>query len=170
MANVVIYFDTANTLASPPGSVARPFEVRQEGEAFHPHVLPVPVGSSVDFPNRDPLFHNVFSLSKAKTFDLGRYPQGASKSVRFDRPGAVQVFCHIHSDMSAVIFVTPNEFFATPDQRGTYALERIPPGTYRVTAWHERARPVTAVVQIEPGKTTRIDFNIPIADVEPTPR
>jgi plastocyanin len=166
MANVVIYFAAAPELADRPDGPRLPgsLEVRQEKESFIPHVLPVPVGSTVAFPNRDPLFHNVFSLSKARTFDLGRYPQGASKSVQFDRPGVVQVFCHIHSDMSAVILVTPNRFFTTPDQQGAYRIPDIPPGTYRVTAWHERARPVTAELRVEAGGTTRLDFNIPIAD------
>src|SRR5437016_2379964 len=98
MANVVIYLDSvppgAGAGALPPAGRA----IHQFNETFAPHVLAVPVGSTVQFPNDDPLFHNVFSLSRVKSFDLGRYPKGTSKSVRFDRPGVVQVFCHIHSD------------------------------------------------------------------------
>jgi hypothetical protein len=85
--------------------------------------------------------------------------------VRFEQTGVVQVFCHIHSDMSAVVFVLPNRYFATPGPRGAFAIRGIPPGTYRLTAWHERARPITAPLRIEAGKIARIDFNIPIADV-----
>jgi plastocyanin len=166
MANVVIYVDTVLATGVPPRDSATTPEMKQSGEAFLPHVLPVVAGSTVNFPNGDPFFHNVFSLSRPRTFDLGRYPKGASKSVRFDRPGVVQVFCHIHSDMSAVVFVAPNPLYATPTPRGTFAIADIPPGTYRVTAWHEHARPISATVRIEAGRATRLDFNIPITGAD----
>jgi plastocyanin len=166
MRNVVIYLDSTAGLDSsshPP----RKLEVRQQNQTFSPHVLPVVAGSQVQFPNEDPFFHNVFSLSKSKTFDLGRYPEGSSKGVQFDHPGVVQVFCHIHSDMSAVVLVTPNAFFATPDTTGAYSIQGIPAGTYRVIAWHERAKPIVSTVRVQPGKAVHVDFNIPITDVEP---
>jgi plastocyanin len=163
MANVIIYLDSAAFNGSAPDSAP---EMRQVNETFKPHVLAIVAGSSVDFPNEDPFFHNVFSLSRPKSFDLGRYPQGSSKRIRFDREGVVPVFCHIHSDMSGIVFVAPNRFFISPGVQGSYRLEGIPPGTYRITAWHERAKPVKATVRIEPGKTSRLDFNIPITNVE----
>ena len=166
MANVVIYLDSVLPTEVPAPDSAPPLEMRQSGETFLPHVLPVVAGSTVSFPNGDPFFHNVFSLSKPRTFDLGRYPKGASKSVRFDRPGVVQVFCHIHSDMSAVVFVAPSRLYATPTPHGTYRIAPIPPGTYRVTAWHERTRPISATVRVEPGRPTRLDFNIPITGAD----
>jgi plastocyanin len=169
MANVVIYLDSAEGLKGidrPAGKL----EMRQQKEAFSPHVLAVVAGSQVQFPNADPFFHNVFSLSKTKTFDLGRYPEGTSKTVLFDRPGVVQVFCHIHSDMSAVVFVTPNAFFATPGSTGAYAIDGIPIGTYRVVAWHERAKPIASVIRVSAGKAAQLDFNIPITDVESSRR
>jgi plastocyanin len=99
LANLVLY------LGSVPGPTGEPARsgsamMRQQGERFVPHVLPVLVGTAVEFPNEDPIYHNVFSLSRARTFDLGRYPRGQSKTVRFQTPGVVQVFCHIHADMS----------------------------------------------------------------------
>ena len=97
-------------------------------ETFVPHVLPIVAGTTVDFPNNDHTYHNVFSLSKTKTFDLGRYAVGRSKSVRFDRPGIVRVFCDIHSHMSAFIIVFAHRYFALADIDGAYRLENVPPG------------------------------------------
>src|SRR6185503_1027127 len=154
--NVVVYLDSVPVTGTvaPAGELA----IRQKNEAFEPHVLPVLAGSSVRFPNDDPVFHNVFSLSRVKQFDLGRFPKGASKTVVFNRPGVVQVFCHIHSDMSAIILVRDNPFFVVPDARGRFAMDGIPPGTYRVVAWHERVRPYSATVTIEAGKAAIVEF------------
>jgi hypothetical protein len=138
--------------------------VRQRRETFVPHVLPVLVGTTVAFPNDDPFYHNVFSLSGAKTFDLGRYGTGASKSVRFDKAGVVQVFCHIHSDMRATVLVLANPFFTVPDSAGRYALDGVPPGEYRVVVWHERIRPVTRAVTLAAGTAATADFTIPLPD------
>ena len=161
--NVVVYFEASPSLPPPRLPSTQPV-MRQAGLTFVPHVLAVPRGSTVEFPNGDAIFHNVFSLSRAASFDLGRYPNGASKSFRFDTPGVVKVFCHIHSDMSGVIFVLDNGFFAVPDARGRYAIDGIPPGEYRVTAWHERARPLGRTVRIRSGTTTEADFTIPLSD------
>jgi len=136
--------------------------IEQKGEVFIPHVLAVRRGSTVDFPNVDPVFHNVFSLSSARTFDLGRYPKGTSKSVRFDRPGTVQVFCHMHSDMSAVVLVLDNPFFTVPAPPGQYAIEGVPPGEYRLVAWHERIKPIVRRVRVQAGQTTVLDLNVPL--------
>jgi plastocyanin len=109
----------------------------QRDQAFVPHVLAITVGTTVDFPNNDLTFHNVFSLSKTKTFDLGRYSRGKSKTVRFERPGVVQVFCDIHSHMSAYILVFAHRFFAVTDQAGAFAIAGVPPGSYTLAVWHE---------------------------------
>jgi plastocyanin len=135
---------------------------QREGE-FVPHVLPVLVGSEVEFPNSDPVFHNVFSLSRAATFDLGRYPKGDSRSVRFDEPGLVKVYCHIHSDMSASIMVLDSPLFAVPDESGHYRIDGMPPGDYEIRAWHERARPIVRTIRIRPGEATTVDFTIPLS-------
>lgn len=162
LRSVVVYVESADgselKLDAPPGR----YEMRQQGSSFVPHVLPVVRGSTVVFPNADPLFHNVFSLSRAATFDLGRYPQGDERSVRFDEPGVVKVFCHIHSDMSGVVLVLPNRFYAIPDEDGRYRIDGLPPGEYRVHAWHERARPVYEAVRILPGGTSFAKFTIPL--------
>jgi hypothetical protein len=137
----------------------------QRDERFAPHVLPVLQGTTVDFPNDDDVYHNVFSLSSAAGkggFDLGRYPKGASKSWTFDKAGTVQVFCHIHSDMSAVVLVLPNPFFASPDDAHRFAIDDVPDGDYTIVGWHERIRPITRKIHVAAGQTTTVDFNIPL--------
>jgi plastocyanin len=157
--NVVLYVQGA---AAPEGTVPARMSIEQQGERFVPHVLPLLRGGTVDFPNRDDLFHNVFSLSSAKSFDLGRYPRGSAKSVVFDRSGVVQVFCHLHSDMSAVVLVLDNPYFAVPTSAGHYGIDGVPPGDYTVVGWHERSRPVARTVHVAAGATTRLDFDIPL--------
>jgi plastocyanin len=139
----------------PPGRAV----LDQKDETFVPHVLAVTVGTTVVFPNSDLVYHNVFSLSKAKSFDLGRYPRGESRSVRFDRPGMVRVFCEIHSHMSAFVLVFAHRFFDTTDEAGRYRIEGVPPGSYTLAVWNEgevrSSRPVTVPVT---GGDVRQDF------------
>jgi len=161
LTNVVIYLEPGPS--GMPGQ-DRPAEMRQRGERFVPHVLPVLVGSTVDFPNDDPVYHNVFSLSSSRSFDLGRYPRGHSKQVTFPKPGVVQVFCHIHADMSAYILVLRNPFFTVPDSAGRFQLGGVPPGEYRLVAWHERIKPITRSVRVEAGQATSLQLDIPIPD------
>ena len=127
-------------------------------------MLAVRTGTTVQFPNDDPLFHNVFSLSRVKTFDLGRYPKGATRPVTFDAAGVVPVFCHIHADMSAYVVVLDHPFFVTPDSAGHFSLEGVPPGDYQLVAWHERIRPFTVPVHVDAGRTTTLDVRLPFAD------
>jgi plastocyanin len=159
MRNVVLYIQHASATDNPEQARAT---VAQHDEQFQPHVLPVFLGATVDFPNEDDVFHNVFSLSSAKTFDLGRFPKGSSKSVTFDKSGSVQVFCHIHSDMSAIVLVLDNPYFSIPSDAGKYAIEGVPPGDYVVVGWHERIKPIARTVHVVAGETVRLDFNIPI--------
>jgi plastocyanin len=134
----VVYLDPAPRGAFDAREEPRP-RMDQRNETFVPHVLPIVAGTTVDFPNSDHTYHNVFSLSKTKSFDLGRYAVGRSKSVRFDRPGIVRVFCDIHSHMSAFILVFAHRYFSIVDADGAYRLENVPPGTYNVVAWNESA-------------------------------
>jgi hypothetical protein len=113
----------------------------------------------VSFPNSDPTYHNVFSLSRAKTFDLGRYAAGRAKSVRFDRPGVVRVFCDIHSHMTAFILVFAHRYFAVTDEEGRYRLPDVPPGTYTAAVWHEvLPRQAHAVTVPAEGGDVELDF------------
>jgi len=131
----------------------------QRHEAFVPYVLAVTVGTTVDFTNSDRTYHNVFSLSKPRRFDLGRYATGQSKSVRFDRPGVVRVFCEIHSHMSAFILVFAHRFFATTDAEGRYRIDNVPPGAYTIVAWNDGEARETRTMRVpEDGGVLEQDF------------
>jgi plastocyanin len=139
-------------------------ELRQEHEMFLPHVLAITRGSTVDFPNADPIFHNVFSLSSAATFDLRRYPQGQTRSQQFNKTGVVKVYCHIHAHMSATILVLDHPYFAVPQQNGTYELPNVPAGDYTIVGWHERIGERAARVRVERGKPATVDLSLPVED------
>jgi hypothetical protein len=130
----------------------------QRKETFVPPVLAVTVGSTVDFPNSDRVYHNVFSLSKPKRFDLGRYPRGQSRSVRFDQPGVVRVFCEIHSHMSAYVLVFAHRFFAAADAGGRYRLEAVPPGSYTLAVWNDGAVRTRRELRVEAGAVVELDL------------
>lgn len=121
----------------------------QRNETFVPHVLAVVAGTTVDFPNHDPVLHNVSSASPARTFDLGMFPQGSTRSVTFDRPGVVAIRCNVHPRMSAFVVVHANPWSAVSDTRGRYTIGGVPPGTYPVRIWHEDLgeRPTTVTVR-----------------------
>lgn len=166
--NVVLYLEgDSDALPGTPEQVAarRRAVIGQRDERFTPHVRAVLTGGVVEFPNDDVVYHNVYSLSKAagaNGFDLGRYPKGTSRSATFSRPGTVQVFCHIHSDMSAVVLVLSNPFFALPDENRRFVIDEIPEGEYTIVAWHERIRPITRRIRVVAGQTATVDFNIPL--------
>lgn len=107
----------------------------QQDTSFRPPVLVVPVGTSVDFPNRDPFFHNVFSYSSTKRFDLGRFPRGESRTVTFDRPGVVKVYCEIHQWMRSAVVVVENPYHAQVAPDGRFTIDGVPPGRYRLAVW-----------------------------------
>lgn len=162
--NIVIYLKSADSALKTTAESTRILQIEQRGETFIPHVLPIVKGSTVEFPNQDPIFHNVFSLSEARTFDLGRYPQGDSRSVTFEQPGIVPVFCHLHSDMSAIILVLDNPYFAVPGTDGHYRIDDIPAGSYTLVAWHERSEQVEMQVEVRAGEAVEINVSVPIED------
>jgi plastocyanin len=156
----VVYLETAprGAFEEREGGRAR---MDQRNETFVPHVLAITVGTTVDFPNSDQTYHNVFSLSKTKPFDLGRYAAGRSKSVRFDRPGIVRVFCDIHSHMSAFILVFGHGFFSVTDDEGRYRIDDVPPGTYTVVVWNELLPQVSRQVTVpSEGGIVDLDFSL----------
>ena len=118
-------------------------------------------GTTVDFPNRDPFFHNVFSLSKAKSFDLGRYTQDDVPSITFDTPGVVQVYCQIHADMNGYILVLDNPFFTVVGADGLFDIDGVPPGDYQLVAWHERATPQRVAVRVTSNTTSHVNIILP---------
>jgi plastocyanin len=155
----VVYLDPAPRAAFDVRDEPRP-RIDQKNQAFVPHVLAIVAGTTVEFPNSDRTYHNVFSLSKARTFDLGRYAAGRSKSVRFDQPGIVRVFCDIHSHMSAFILVFSHRYFAVTDDEGRYRIDNIPPGTYSVVAWHESLPSETRKVTVSENGDSDVNFTL----------
>jgi plastocyanin len=115
------------------------FRLAQRHKSFEPHLLVIPLGTSVQFPNYDPFFHNVFSLYDGRRFDLGLYESGSSRTVRFDRPGVSYIFCNIHPQMSAVIITVATQWYAVTAANGQFAFTNVPPGRYRLHVWYERA-------------------------------
>ena len=142
-----------------PEPAARP-RLAQQDQSFMPRVVAVPAGGVVDFPNLDPIYHNVFSVSPAKRFDLGRYGRGKSKSVTFKKPGLVNVYCDIHSNMEGFILVVPNRALARPDATGRYALPDLPPGRYTLLAWHPDLAPVRREVTVPDTGDVAVDLSL----------
>jgi len=134
--------------------------MNQQHEAFAPHVLGVAVGTTVDFPNSDPVLHNVFSTSPAKRFDLGMYGQGETRNVVFDSPGVVLVRCNVHSRMTGYIVVHSNPYVAVTDAHGSYTITGVPPGTYQARIWHEELSGRTVPVKVFDGQVTPLDFGL----------
>jgi len=135
VTDAVLYLEALPAGATPPAHASTP-RLAQRDQAFEPRVVVVAAGGKVEFPNFDPIYHNVFSVSPAKRFDLGKYPRGQSRSVTFAKPGLVNVFCDIHADMAAFILVTPNPAWVRPDADGRYELSGLPPGRYHLHWWH----------------------------------
>src|SRR2546430_5669857 len=121
----------------PPAQTSPRTRLVQKNKSFEPHVLVVPVGSLVEFPNRDPFFHNVFSLFEGKRFDLGLYESGTTRSLRFDRPGISYLFCNIHPEMSAVIIALDTPYYASSNAGGQIAIPNVPVGQYMLHVWRE---------------------------------
>lgn len=155
----VVYLDPAPRAAFDVRDEPRS-RINQHNQTFVPHVLAIVAGTTVDFPNSDRTYHNVFSLSKTRSFDLGRYAVGRSKSVRFDHPGVVRVFCDIHSHMSAFILVFSHRYFAVTDDEGRYRIDNIPPGSYNVVAWHESLPSEMRKVTVPDGGETDLNFTL----------
>lgn len=156
--DVVVYLEGPSTRDAARTQAKRP-ELWQINQSFEPHVLGVPVGATIDFPNGDLVYHNVFSYSKPRKFDLGYYGKGKSKSVTFDKPGVVQIFCDIHSTMSAYVLVVETPFVTQPDENGAYVLPNVPNGEYTLKVWHPDLGDRKVKASVGDGITT-VDVNI----------
>jgi plastocyanin len=144
-SNAVVYLTPLpGTTASPPvrsEPTSHRFQLVQKSKRFTPHLLVVPVGAVVEFPNQDPFFHNVFSLFEGKRFDLGLYEAGATRTITFNIPGVSYIFCNIHPEMSAVVIVMKYPYYAISNTSGDVTISAVPPGRYQLNIWHERCLP-----------------------------
>lgn len=168
--NIMVYLDKVEM----PVAVGENtnFVMNQNNLTFYPHILPIPVGSSVEFPNNDKVDHNVFSLSRTSPFNLGSYKPGESKSVRFDKPGIIQLRCDVHAEMIAYIMVLKNPYVALTDASGQFQIpdpkwatdagltvvDELPAGSYRLKIWHEKLRPVTQQVNVSENSEAIVKF------------
>src|SRR5665213_4181600 len=140
--------------------------VAQEGAMFTPHVLPVMVGTTIEWPNNDTIYHNVFSMPEAKQFDLGLYKGNPpDKRVKFDKPGRVDVFCSIHTSMNCIVLVLENPYFASTDENGNYKISHVPPGKYKLKAWHERLPADEREITVPTNGEVRVDFVLGIKNL-----
>jgi plastocyanin len=141
--NVVVWLTPIGAHAPARPFPNHPLRLTQHNKSFEPHLLVVPVGAVVQFPNRDPFFHNVFSLFEGKRFDLGLYEAGTTRNVSFDRPGVSYIFCNIHAEMSAVVIALDSPYFGISDPKGEVVIPQVPTGRYTLRGWYETALPET---------------------------
>jgi plastocyanin len=142
-SNVVVWLSPAAKIegSAHPWPARAPLRLVQNGKRFQPHLLVVPVGAAVEFPNQDPFFHNVFSLFDGKRFDLGLYESGSTRTVHFDRPGISYIFCNIHPEMSAVVIALTTPYYGISTRSGSVNIPDVPPGRYVLNVWYEGSLP-----------------------------
>ncbi len=157
LANFVITVEDIEGTFSPP---ERPVVMEQKELRFVPHVLVILVGTTVEFPNKDPLSHNIFSISNSKRFNFGLYSQGAIRRLKFEKPGVVELLCNVHLEMSGFIVVTKNPYFARSETDGSYRIVGVPPGRHRLRCWHERLAAQERMVQVPETGSVTVDFSV----------
>jgi len=160
-SQTVVFVESAKGVPAPPPETA---VIEQRNSRFEPDLIAIPVGSTVQFPNDDPIFHNVFSLSRARQFDLGFYPRLASKSVTFNQPGVVQVYCHIHANMYAAIVVTGTPWTEKLADNGNFTFHDMPAGRYHIVAWHKVAGAHGVDVNVPATGTARVAIGVPLEE------
>jgi plastocyanin len=165
LRDFVVYIDQPMSDVVPPERRDEVVKTTQKDANFEPHVLPVVVGTTVRWPNEDDIFHNVYSTSDAKEFDLGYYKKDKVPEVRFDRVGRIDVFCAIHSKMHCIILVVPNPFFAKADDKGRFTIPNLPAGTYKLKAWHERFPSKTIEVTVPATGEAKVDLTLSLGEL-----
>lgn len=154
---IAVWLEGNNAAVTAPTAAT----VQQHNQRLEPALLIVPVGSTVDFPNLDPVFHNIFSLSRTRSFDLGYYPEGRSRTVKFDRAGIVQVYCHVHPNMYAAIIVTSSPWFGQPRADGQFSWLDVPAGKYRLYVWQKSLGVVQRNVVVPAGGSIHVNIAVP---------
>jgi plastocyanin len=143
--NAVVWLEASEAPATPQPKVV----LDQRNLAFSPHVMAVRVGTTVDFPNNDKVFHNVFSFRDGKKFDLGMYPKGSAKRITFDQAGLSRLFCNIHPNMAAYVMAVDSPYFAVSDENGTFTIAGVPPGRYTYHAWRPGSQRLTGSISVD---------------------
>ncbi len=156
-ADVVVYLADVPGTFKPPANHPR---LDQKNLIFIPHVLPIVVGTTVDFANSDNVKHNIYSKSKTKQFNLGTYGSDIVKQVTFDTEGEVALACNVHAEMSAYIILLPNSYLAQTGNDGSFTITNIPPGQYTLKTWHEKKRPYQQKVTVKAGNTAEINIEL----------
>jgi plastocyanin len=151
----IVWLDSAN---APPRTQVPKVTLNQTHLNFEPHVLAIRVGTAVDFPNNDKVFHNVFSFRDGKKFDLGMYPAGTAKTIVFDKPGLSRIFCNIHPHMAAYVMAVDTPYFAVSDQRGAFTVAGVPAGTYTYHAWRPGGETLTGTVTVDSSHPLEIQW------------
>jgi len=159
---VAVWLESDSQAAPAPISAT----MQQRQQRLEPALLIIPVGSTVDFPNLDPIFHNIFSLSRTQSFDLGYYPQGRSRSVKFSRAGIVQVYCHVHPNMYGAIIVTASPWFGKPAADGAFSWSDVPAGKYRLAVWQKNVGVVHKDIVVPSVGSIRANVAIPEDDMQ----
>ena len=157
--NVVVWLTPTGSHVPSRPFPNHPLRLTQHNKGFEPHLLVVPVGAVVEFPNRDPFFHNVFSLFEGKRFDLGLYEAGTTRNVSFDRPGVSYIFCNIHAEMSAVVIALDSPYFGISNRKGEVVIPQVPAGRYTLRVWYETGLPaalnaMTREVSVDENSST----------------
>jgi plastocyanin len=168
MRDFIVYIEgkvgTNSTAPEKPAQIVTS-RVSQKGAMFSPHVLPVMVGTTVEWPNNDDILHNVFSASQPNDFDLGLYKNPEIGRWTFKTPGRVDVFCSIHTRMSCIVLVLKNPYFAVTNERGVYSIAGVPPGTYELKAWHERLPSQVKEITVSEQGDVKVDFTLGITNL-----
>jgi plastocyanin len=159
---VAVWLESHHDQPAPPAAAS----MRQRNRRFDPELLIIPVGSTVEFPNFDAIFHNIFSLSHTQSFDLGYYPKGQSRVVKFSRTGIVQVYCHVHPNMYAAIVVISSRWFGKPAKDGTFSWPDVPPGSYRLMIWQKFVGVFRKELVVPEAGTVSISLAIPVEEPE----
>lgn len=158
-SNVVVFIEGAGLAQSNTKQTVIP-KISHKGRQFSPQILPISKGGAVDFYNDDSIYHNVFSLARAKPFDLGIYPQGASKIVSFERTGLVKLYCNIHPNMVSNVLVLNNPFFTTTGADGAYEIQGVPDGEFAIRVWSEFGAPASRAVFLSGGRKHEQNFSV----------
>jgi plastocyanin len=157
-SSVVVYLQDGPK--APPESAKLVQRVYQKDKQFSPNITVAPLGSSIEFPNEDKIFHNVFSLSKAARFDLGLYKSGESKSITAKKVGVIDLFCNIHPQMLAKIVVVDTQYYAITESDGRFTIPAVPPGTYNLVAWQPRGKELVTQVTVTRGKRSELKLEL----------